>query len=30
MSEVKIICCEDGGDFPGDWDDLRITVERAA
>lgn len=22
-----LICCEDGGDFPGDWDDLRVTVE---
>jgi hypothetical protein len=21
------ICCEDGGDFPGDWDDLVLAVE---
>jgi len=24
-----LICCEDGGDFPGDWNDLRITVDWA-
>jgi hypothetical protein len=22
-----MIRCEDGGDFPGDWDDLKITLE---
>lgn len=22
-----LIRCEDGGDFPGDWDDLRVTIE---
>lgn len=22
-----LICGEDGGDFPGDWDDLRVSVE---
>lgn len=24
-----LIRCEDGGDFPGDWDDLRVSVEWA-
>lgn len=22
-----LIRCEDGGDFPGDWDDLKVTLE---
>ncbi len=25
-----LIRCEDGGDFPGDWDDLRVTIEWSA
>ncbi len=24
-----LIRCEDGGDFPGDWNDLRVTIEWA-
>jgi hypothetical protein len=25
-----LIRCEDGGDFPSDWNDLHVTVEWAA
>jgi hypothetical protein len=25
-----LIRCEDGGDFPGDWDDLKVSLEWAA
>jgi hypothetical protein len=29
--KVKVLIrCEDGGDFPGDWDDLKVGIEWSA